>query len=153
MSFTAAEVRNVLRVSNEQAKAVMQALHAIEGIPGASEADVDTVLDAMNAALGGFGVEALPVEGAWVDSYYRNFVALYVNQGDTYDPTVVFDTETGEFSLMSWGDFLEDWEAQHPELAHDSTEGEGEEEGEPGESISEEFDRIAESPPRADPEV
>jgi len=75
--------------------------------------DVDDALDAANAVLNGFGVEALPCESCFVDHYYRNFVALYVNLGDTYDTTILFNTDTERFSIGSWGDFFEMHERNH----------------------------------------
>jgi len=66
---------------------------------------VDRVLDAANAALGGYGVEA--IEGEWHDRYYQNIVALYVNMGDTYNTTILFDAVKGRFHVTSWGDWVE----------------------------------------------
>jgi len=53
------------------------------------------------------GLEALTVEGEYVDNYYYNIVATYINRGDPYRTTILHDSKTGEFLLMSWGDFLE----------------------------------------------
>lgn len=70
---------------------------------------VDVLMEQANIELKGYGVEALSDEKAHVDSYYRNAIALYVNMGDTYDFTVVFDTEFNKFIATSWGDFYEHW--------------------------------------------
>ena len=79
----------------------------------ASHRGVDEALDAANAVLGGYGVEALPCEHCFVDSYYREFIALYVNMGDTYDTTIYYDTDRGVFRAGSWGDFYEAHERRH----------------------------------------
>lgn len=68
---------------------------------------VDLVMDAANAALGGHGVEALTSERAWTGTFYQNTVALYVNRGDMYDPTLVYSTNRGRFRWESAGDFVE----------------------------------------------
>lgn len=66
---------------------------------------VDRVLDAANAALGGHGIEA--IEGEWHDRYYQTIVALYVNLGETYATTLLFDAVKGRFQITSWGDWVE----------------------------------------------
>lgn len=82
---------------------------------GANKRKVDDLMQKANDVLEGFGVEALQPEDAWVDNYWRDTVALYVNMGSTYAPTVVYDTETGDFMVTSWGDFLEGWEQEQVE--------------------------------------
>ena len=74
----------------------------------------DKILDAINAEIGGNGVESLQPEGAYIDRYYYNIVALYINTGDTYNLTVVYDTEQERFYVTSWGDWLECWERNQP---------------------------------------
>jgi len=73
----------------------------------------DLILPAVTALLDLHGVEAIRVEGEWLDNYHGDIVASYCNTGDTYAETVLLDHETGEFVLTSWGDFLENWEATH----------------------------------------
>lgn len=63
---------------------------------------------AINAILDGYGVEAL--EGAYVDRYHHNIQATYVNFGDTYDTTILFDNVRQVYRVTSWGDFVQ----QHP---------------------------------------
>lgn len=66
---------------------------------------VDRVMDKVNQKLNAHGVEA--IEGKWHDRYYMNIVLLYVNRGDTYDATLLYDTEKEKFSVGSWGDWVE----------------------------------------------
>lgn len=77
--------------------------------------DYDVILEAANEILGGTGVEALPCPNCW-DSYVGDSCALYVNMGDTYKSTVLFDIGEASFKILSWGDFLEEHEASHEEL-------------------------------------
>lgn len=52
------------------------------------------------------GVEA--IRGDYhVDNYYFDIVALYVNTGDTYNPTLLYETETGRFRATTFGDWVE----------------------------------------------
>jgi len=71
------------------------------------------VLDEINKLVGGYGVEAITHEDAYVDRYYFNIIATYVNMGDTYKGTIVHDSDTGEFLLTSWGNFYEEWEGEN----------------------------------------
>lgn len=57
------------------------------------------------------GTEEIRDEDVW-DNYYGDAVALYSNSGDTYNVTVIYDIEEGEFYLTSYGDWLEAYEHQ-----------------------------------------
>lgn len=81
-----------------------------EGDPKA----VDRVLDEANKALDGFGVEA--IEMGWHGHYYLSIALLYVNLGDTYQNTVLYDTEEGRFEVGSWGNWVEMHEGLGPEI-------------------------------------
>lgn len=98
------------KVSGEDAKRIISTLNAVD-----KPEDVDGALEEVSEILGGFGVEAIQPEGAWVDSYWREAILYYVNMGDTYRPTIAYDTDRGEFLITSWGDFLEDWERKQAE--------------------------------------
>ena len=78
----------------------------------ASGQQIDEWLKYANKELKGYGVEPIKKEGAYVDKYYYDIVGLYVNMGDTYVKTIVFDTQDREFSIQSWGDFFERLESE-----------------------------------------
>lgn len=65
----------------------------------------DLTLTACNQVLEGYGVE--PIRGAWVDGFHGDCCAEYVNMGDTYDQTVVYDVRKDKYTITSWGDFVE----------------------------------------------
>ena len=88
-------------------------LYAVERT--ASPRAADEVIERFNLWLDGHGVEPLSDERAYVSSYYMDIIALYVNEGDTYSQTLLYDTEFHTFYLTSWGDFLERWERDHEE--------------------------------------
>lgn len=69
--------------------------------------NVDERMNKINSLMDGHGVEAITWEGEHVSKYWMNIIALYVNMGDTYDMTVLYETETEEFTISSWGDFVE----------------------------------------------
>lgn len=70
-----------------------------------SARDVDATLDFANKVLDGHGVEA--IRGMWHDRYYQDIVALYVNMGDAYNFTVIYDAVDGKFIVKDYGDFVE----------------------------------------------
>jgi len=65
--------------------------------------DPDKVLDFANGVLHGHGIESIRGE-YHVDNY---IVALYVNMGDTYAATLLFETDTRRFLVTTWGDWVE----------------------------------------------
>jgi hypothetical protein len=67
----------------------------------------EIAMEMFNELLDGFGVEAIRSEGEHVDNYHFDIVATYVNMGDTYNTTVVYDTIDKRFMVTSWGDFVE----------------------------------------------
>jgi len=62
---------------------------------------VDAAAEEMDAVLGGFGVEAI-----WGDSCIRP-AAIYINMGETYEPTMLYDYEHHRWDAVSWGDWVE----------------------------------------------
>lgn len=109
--FTANQFKSLTRTCKDP-----EAADKAAAILNDSELDPDQKLNALDVVLDGFGVEGVRVEGAWIDNYHGDIVASYVNQGDTYTETVVYDHETDEFHVTSWGDWLEAWELEHERL-------------------------------------
>ena len=63
-----------------------------------------------NRLLDGSGVEAIFAQDEmWPEMEY-------VNMGDMYTPTVVYDRNSGRFKIMSYGDWVEAYERKHGEL-------------------------------------
>lgn len=74
-------------------------------------------LDLAQAIIGGYGIEGLPP----VDGDFRKGRGMsYINKGDAYAETIVFDEETSTFSLSCWGDWLEQAETAHTEETGDT---------------------------------
>lgn len=72
-----------------------------------SHKEVDKILDDANLLLKGYGVEALTGRWNTYDRYYANIQILYVNLGDTYKTTLLYDAEKDKFSIGAWGDIVE----------------------------------------------
>lgn len=86
---------------------IYEVVRAAENSRGAARHGlVDAALVAVNSMIGGYGVEA--IRGRWHDRYYQDIVGLYVNTGDTYNVTLVYDTVEDEFIITTMGDFVEE---------------------------------------------
>lgn len=69
--------------------------------------DLELKLNAINELLEGFGVENITIENSWINSFWQDTIALYINMGDTYSTTILYDTEEQSFEITSYDDFLE----------------------------------------------
>jgi len=68
--------------------------------------DAERTIAQVNKIVNGHGVESLRGNKR-VDPYFDNTVALYVNMGDSYAPTLLYETETGKWRLTTWADWVE----------------------------------------------
>lgn len=64
-------------------------------------------LMALDEIIGGFGLESVRDPE---DEFHYQF--SYVNTGDTYTPTFIYDEDTGEFHVTTVGDYIEKLERQ-----------------------------------------
>ncbi len=74
---------------------------------------VEHVMGIVNGIMRGYGVEPLTDEHSYVSHYWQRTMALYVNTGDAYADTILYDCEGRNFLLGSWGSFYEDWQSTH----------------------------------------
>ena len=125
-------------ISEDQAKEMVRmirrsvdagTMHGAFGPPRGSEdmPSSDDVLARANEIMGGFGVESIECANCQVDRFYYGIVLLYVNKGDTYSTTLLYDTDEENFSIGSWGDWFEAHEAKKHQ---EDEEGTGEEQTE-----------------------
>lgn len=105
MSITVLELMENFKLSRKEANDLFRWISHPSMSP-------DVVLTMANSLLHGYGVESCRDERAWVDSYYGDTIALYVNTGETYDTTLLYDTEAKEFLVISWGDWYEAWDGE-----------------------------------------
>jgi hypothetical protein len=68
-----------------------------------------------NELLRGHGVEAIH-SGNHRRGYWGDIVALYVNMGDTYNATLLYDVLAKEFKVTTMGDWVQEYEQEHGEL-------------------------------------
>lgn len=73
---------------------------------------VELKMEALNELLCGCGIEPITDEDIWGDRYHGNIIAAYINFGDAYCGTILYDTRREKFTLTSWGDFVESVEAK-----------------------------------------
>lgn len=71
--------------------------------------EVSNLMDIFNENLGGYGVEVLR-SSDFRKSYWGDIIALYVNMGERYETTILYDIDNEEFIKTSWGDFMENRE-------------------------------------------
>jgi hypothetical protein len=71
--------------------------------------NVERVLAECNTLLEGFGVECIAQDGNTSPQYTdgSDILAEYVNMGDTYACTVLYNYRTQTYQITSWGDFVE----------------------------------------------
>lgn len=96
-----------LGLDDAQAKELKAALNRWHNAYGRDSADeADEVLKLADHFMDAHGTE--PIRGDYhVDGYYYDVVALYVNTGDAYSATLLYETEPERFILTTWGDWVE----------------------------------------------
>lgn len=85
-----------LKISKGDAAAVKARMDA--GAP------YQNILEEADRLLNGHGVEYIQ---SHADTMRSQDGLSYVNMGDTYDTTLLYDHKTGRFSVGSWGDIVE----------------------------------------------
>lgn len=69
---------------------------------------VDKVLELADQLLNANGIEAIR-GSSHNNSYYQDIVGLYVNMGDTYEATLLYNAVVGRFVVTSWGDWVQSY--------------------------------------------
>jgi len=88
---------NSLR-GGEDLEGLARMLNSASGMRG-----VEKAMREADKVLGGFGVEAVFEEG----EYDGNPAMTYINTGDTYNATIVYDVDEDELYVGTWGDWVE----------------------------------------------
>jgi hypothetical protein len=76
--------------------------------------DCEYRLAALDELLGTFGVEPIRTT-EHIDGYWFDCRACYLNTGETYNTTILFDTRKDRFYLTSLGDFVESLDGKRDE--------------------------------------
>ena len=77
--------------------------HAL-GMNNRTDAEINDTLKTVSVLLRGYGVEYVPSKQ---DSHGRGVGLEYVNMGETYAPTVLYDCLHKRCLCASWGDMVE----------------------------------------------
>lgn len=72
---------------------------------------IEEILGQYDKQVEGFGIEAIRQEET-SQSYWYDTRAIYVNTGDTYFETLLYDAQVHKFFMTSWGDFVETRESK-----------------------------------------
>ena len=64
-------------------------------------------LEALNEILEGYGIESIRKGSSWVSHYWQDTRFLYVNMGDTYAPTILYDTRKDKYIVSDFGTVVE----------------------------------------------
>lgn len=107
LSPSVAQLEKALELPRKSGRQLKMALSRVADANG-----VDRALAEADQILEGHGVEAIRGNvlrgGERHDTrYYGDILALHVNMGDTYVPTIIYDVGTDRFYAMSWGDWVE----------------------------------------------
>lgn len=105
MPISAKALRENFRdITPENAKELSRRIRNAEYL--SSDKERAAVIDFADKVIGGYGVEAIR-GNEHPGGYWFGSVAIYVNTGDTYSATVLFDTIKHRYYLTSFGDFVE----------------------------------------------
>jgi hypothetical protein len=111
---SARNLHKVLGLSHGVAKALAKVLRETERSDDFDDVEeaMEAVEEAMRQEKGGgiFGVEVVCDPHGKYDWFLGYAAALYVNTGDTYNATVVYDVGRDIFYCTSWSDWLKDFQ-------------------------------------------
>jgi hypothetical protein len=65
---------------------------------------------ALDEILDGHGTEVIHSSNQWINHYYQDIIATYINMGDTYIPTIILMHDDHRFIVDSWGNIVESLE-------------------------------------------
>ncbi len=73
----------------------------------------DAALHKADSAIAGYGA-------CTIRHPELGLLALYVNTGDTYSATILWDSTRGAWRITTWGDWIETFERRHGRKASES---------------------------------
>jgi len=98
------EIKRDLKVTDEQAEEIEELIDGPMGI--------EPMFKKLAEILGDER-QSLRDENAWTSHYWEDTIALYVNRGGSYQPTLLYDLEEAKMLLVPWEAWYEDWEAKN----------------------------------------
>lgn len=108
---------NILKVSKEKAQLIRRVLvtndaeflYSFKSVREYNQKYNSLLYDklyVLNEILDGYGIEYIKQE-RYVNAYWQCNRILFINMGDTYINTIIYDTEKQLFKCTSWGDYVE----------------------------------------------
>lgn len=99
----ALQIRHLIdgRMSPDHYKSVKQWIAQCLNMPSR----IERIHCAINEIMEGYGIEAIKDNQS--SRYYSDTGLMYVNMGDTYTPTVIYDTRKSQWIVASWGNIVE----------------------------------------------
>ena len=80
------------------------AVRHVLGMNNRTDAEINDTLQSVSTLLHGYGVEYAPSKQ---DTHGKGRGLEYVNMGDTYAMTIIYDCLHGRFVCAAWGDIVE----------------------------------------------
>lgn len=107
-----------LGVAPESALDIAETMENLEAVRIRNPSRVSRLLMRINHEIEAYGIEDIRDPEVW-DNYWHDTVAAYVNTGDAYNATVLWDVGRNQFWCTTYGDWLERRERER-EVARDN---------------------------------
>ena len=102
LNYRIREIMNLLKIDERRAREIKKIARKAEWVYGNRTRDVYYLMEQYDELLNGSGVEHVG------DEYCDNFKGVdYVNMGDTYDTTIIYDHDQDKFGIGNWGRYVE----------------------------------------------
>jgi len=92
--------------AGEKTKEIKELLQESE-LTGITEFRMEMILRKIDRILGNRGIESIVNQDAYVNAYWQNTIAVYSNAGNSYVPTVLYDTAKKNLIITSYGDWIQ----------------------------------------------
>ncbi len=101
------------RLNEAEAQGLYTRLHL-----AVSDREVSEALEYASKVIGGHGVGVVGAADhrAW-STYWQDILIAFVNMGDPYRRTILYDVRKGKFAIGAWGDWVEIYESHGGSVA------------------------------------
>ncbi len=96
-------LRTIFILTKEEAKEIDQFMTKIRKVSGNN---AEEIMKRISRLIGGYSIESIR-GNSWSSRFWGDTVAIYINKGDTYDNTILFNTRTKMPMITTMGDFVE----------------------------------------------
>ena len=99
-------ITSSFQIDDDKAKEVMKIISK----KPSSDKDAQSKMSTLNKLVGGHGTEVIRSDDAPNDSFWQDAIAEYINTGDTYKATIIYDRIKDKFEVTTVGDKVEEFE-------------------------------------------